>query len=394
MLPVQGRGRCGRFRPGELDPRPLPDPVAVRADAAVCQLHHAAHDEESEPRAVVPATAAVQAREPGEQTRAVSGREADAGVAHAELHLAVGGARLHLDAAAAGRLHRCQRVLEDVAQHHVECQRIALHAQRSGDVAAKHGALLARALLERRQHPRHRGRQRHRLGPQLHAAALEARALEDLRDHQLHARQIRQHALDERARGLRRRGAQRQRLERELQAGERRLELVGDQREKALLFLAYPRLGTQRTRDHRDAQRQRQQEERALPGVLVVAMTLLARQRLLDLRSERCASVAHHDRGKQLRDALRAHSRIEQRLRRGGLLTVGAAGRQHLLDGIGVLVVQPPADLHGGHHHQGERGELEDARRFHASSASVLLSACTKRASSALPCASDRKHAS
>jgi len=39
------RGRCRRFWPGELHRRPLPDPVAVRADAAVRQLHHAAHDE-------------------------------------------------------------------------------------------------------------------------------------------------------------------------------------------------------------------------------------------------------------------------------------------------------------------------------------------------------------
>ena len=87
----------------------------------------------------------------------------------------------------------------------------------------------------------------------------------------------------------RRRRAQRHGLERQLQARERRLELVRDQREEVVLLLEHARLGAQRARDHRDAQPEREQEERALPGVLAVAVALLGEQRLLDAAD---ASVA------------------------------------------------------------------------------------------------------
>ena len=68
-----------------------------------------------------------------------------------------------------------------------------------------------------------------------------------------HAREICQHAIHQRARRFSRRGAQRQRLQRQLQAGERSLELMRHQREEAVLLLVGVRLGAQRARDHRDA---------------------------------------------------------------------------------------------------------------------------------------------
>ena len=61
---------------------------------------------------------------------------------------------------------------------------------------------------------------------------------------------------------------------------------------------------------------------------------------------------------------------------------------------LGVPVEDPPAHLHDGHHHQDERGQLKDARRFHSIAASASRSACAKRVRSALLCASDRKQAS
>jgi hypothetical protein len=58
-----------------------------------------------------------------------------------------------------------------------------------------------------------------------------------------------------------RRGAQRQGFKRELQARERRLELVRDEREEAVLLLVHARFGPQRARDHGNAQGECQQEK-------------------------------------------------------------------------------------------------------------------------------------
>ena len=166
------------------------------------------------------------------------------------------------------------------------------------------------------------------------------------------------------------------------------------EREEAVLLLQHPRLGAQRARDRRDAGPEGEQEERAFPGVLIVAVALFGAQRLVDLRGERRVPAGDDDLRQQLVHALRAHSRIEERLRGGRLFGVGGASGTHFFDGVGVLVEEPPAHLHGGHHHQDEHGQLKDARRFHSIAASASRSACAKRVRSALVCASDRKQAS
>ena len=135
-------------------------------------------------------------------------------------------------------------------------------------------------------------------------------------------------------------------------------------------------------------------KKRTLPGVLAVAVARLGEERLLALRIERGAAVAHAHVGQQLLHARRGGAGLEQRLRGRLLRGIGVAHLPHLVGGLAVLVEQPPADLHGGHDHHGERGELEDARGFHATAASDSRSAWAKRDRSALECASDRKQAS
>jgi hypothetical protein len=344
----------------------------VGAGAACGQLHQPPDDEQAETGAVA-AAAARQSREFLEDARAVRGAEADAAVAHVELHGAVRAARAERDAATT--LHGGERVLEDVAYHDVERERIARDVQIARELARNRDLLGPRALLELHHDAGDRTGELHGFRFQLDAPTLEARALEDLRDHQLHAREVREHPLDERTRRLGRWRAQRQGFERQLQTRERRLELMRYEREEAVLLLVHARLGAQRPRDHRDARRQRQQEERALPGVLVVTAALLGGECLGELRRERRATAADDDRRQQLLDALDAHAGIEQRLRRGCLLGVARAGGLHLVHRIGLLVEEPPSHLHGRHQHQCERRQLKDARRLHPPAASAACSA-------------------
>ena len=198
----------------------------------------------------------------------------------------------------------------------------------------------------------------------------------------------------EHARLLGRRGAQRERLERELQARERRLGLVRDEGEEAVLLLEYLRLGTQRTRDHREAQAQRDEEESALPGVLADAAPLEALKCGGDLGGEPGAPRLHADPGQQLLDALGGYARLEQRLRGGDLVRVVLALRAHGLERVGALVEEPVADLHRRHQHERERRQLKDAHRPDAAAPSDSASAAANCSRSARLCASERKHAS
>ena len=122
-------------------------------------------------------------------------------------------------------------------------------------------------------------------------------------------------------------GAQRHGLERQLQARERRLELVRDQREEVVLLLEYaaPRRAA-RARSRTMHRPEREQEERALPGVLVVA--------LAPLGAQAPASTVGGERGapppaRTIWAAAAARARracpLEQRLRGGDLLRVGVA---------------------------------------------------------------------
>ena len=253
----------------------------------------------------------------------------------------------------------------------------------------------ARTLLELRDDARDGSGELQRLGLELDPSALQAGALQDLRDHELHARQIGQHALDEHARLLGRRGAQRQRLQRQLQACERGLELVTHEREKAVLFLEHVRLGAQRAGDHRDAKAERQEKEGTLPGVLAArGCAALASSAVLTSGAMRARPSATTIFGSSC-------------VTRGGLVPASSsacaaaacsayAPRVAATRGGGesALIEQPPADLHHRHQHQREGRQLKDARRFHARAVKDSRRACAKRSRSARVCASDKKHAS
>ena len=268
--------RRGRFRAhgrgsataghAEHEARALSRPVAVRTDAPLRELHQAPHDEEAEPGAVVGGGAArLQAREFLEQARAIAGRKADAGVAHGELYFARQATGADGDVATAGRRQRGKGVLEHVAHHHIEGQRVTHHLQLRGDAGLECHLRLAGALLQLREHAADGAGELQRFGLEIDPPALEARASRIWVTMSSMRARIREHALDEHLRLLRGWRAQRERLERELQARERGLELMAYQREEAVLLLVHQRLGAQRARDHGDAQPERQQEERPLP---------------------------------------------------------------------------------------------------------------------------------
>ena len=217
----------------------------------------------------------------------------------------------------------------------------------------------------------------------------------------LHAREIGQHALDQRARALAAASARSaMRLERELQAGERGLELVRDECEEAVLLLEHARLGAQRARDHGDARRRAPAGRscpprrtgwsggapRSISACLDRADASAARPRVTAMSGSSSCTRARSCRHR----AAPARRRSARRRR--------ARARRTFSTRVGVLVVEPPAHLHRGHHDQRERGELEDAGGFHRQSAATVASdsrsAWAKRARSAPPCASDRKQAS
>src|SRR5262249_3009185 len=152
--PPRSRALSGRLRPGEQEARALAGAVALGAHPPARELHQAAHDEQPEAGTVVAAPApGVQTRELLEEPRAVGRGEADAAVAHLELDLAVRGARRELDPAA-GAGERGERVLEDVAHHDVERERIGDHVQLRRNAARDLDARAADALVEVREHAR------------------------------------------------------------------------------------------------------------------------------------------------------------------------------------------------------------------------------------------------
>ena len=146
-----------------------------------------------------------------------------------------------------------------------------------------------------------RGIQRHRLTLQLHAAMRQPRAVQDLADHRGHARQIREHAVHQGARMFRRQLPQAHGLERQLQTGERRLELVRHQRQELFLFIQHAGLGAQRHEDRADAGEQREQEEPAFPQILRQAPMLFIQQRRLTLRREHRLSALTYRSGNNAR---------------------------------------------------------------------------------------------
>src|SRR5438067_12139473 len=158
-LPLGGRG------PGEHEARSLSDAVAVGAHPAVRQVHQALHDEEAESGAIVGAAApGMQPREALEEPSALAAAKADPGIAHRELDLTVLRTRAQGDAAPAVARHGGKGVLEDVAHHDIERQRIADHLEARLVVAGDGDALLAGALLEVGGDARHRGAEVERLG--------------------------------------------------------------------------------------------------------------------------------------------------------------------------------------------------------------------------------------
>ena len=288
-----GFGGAGRSDLARLAPRPrqheggaLTGAGALRADPPARKLHQAPDDVEAEARAETAAAATgVQAGEFLEEPRGITRPETDAAVTYRELDLATSCPPAgESDAAAADRRNGRERILEEVAQDDIERQRVGHHLQAALDVGADGNAVLRGPLLESRDYSRDGAIEVHRLAPQVDAAAVQPHALEDLRHHALHARQVGEHAVDQGAQVLRRQRSHRHGLERQLQARERRLELMRHQRQEALLLLDHARFRLQGTRDHGDACGQGDDEERALPGVLGDVSLLLGDELPVDVR--------------------------------------------------------------------------------------------------------------
>src|SRR5437762_12981280 len=99
----------------------------------------------------------MQPREALEEASAVAAAKADPGIAHRELDLTVLRTRAQGDAAPAVGRHGGEGVLEGVAHHDIERQRMAHYLQSRLDVAGGRDALLAGARLEVRDDASSRG---------------------------------------------------------------------------------------------------------------------------------------------------------------------------------------------------------------------------------------------
>src|SRR5262245_34098300 len=96
----------------------------MRTDAATRELHQPLDDEESEPGALIGATARIDARALPEQQLTVGHLEADAAVTHRKLHFVIRAARIDRDGSAALRGHRRQRIFQQVAHHDIQRERV------------------------------------------------------------------------------------------------------------------------------------------------------------------------------------------------------------------------------------------------------------------------------
>ncbi len=239
VAPGGGCLRLSAPGPCQDEGRALTCAGALRADPPVRELHQAPDDVEPEAGAEAAAAATgMQAGEFLEEPRGIALPKSDAAVTYRELDLAAGCPPAgEGDTAAANRRDCRERVLQQVAQNDIERHRVGHHLQAALDVGADGDTVLGGALLEACDHPRDGALEVHRLAPQVDPAVIQPHALQDLGHHALHARQVGEHALDQGARVLRRQLPHGHGLERQLQARERRLELMRDQRQEAFLLL-------------------------------------------------------------------------------------------------------------------------------------------------------------
>src|SRR6185437_2790414 len=122
---------------------------AVRRDAPARELHQTLHDVESESRAVIaPACTRLEPGELLEQAPLVRRLESDAAIEDGELDLRAHTARGDGDLPAAHRNHRIERILDEIADHHVDRERIGEHLQVLRNARPELDLLLACALLE------------------------------------------------------------------------------------------------------------------------------------------------------------------------------------------------------------------------------------------------------
>src|SRR6185312_1570203 len=158
--------------------------------------HQTLHDVEPESRTVIAAArTGLQTGELLEQPALIGRPESDAAVAHGELDLGARAARAHGDLPAADRSDGVERILDEVADDHIDGKRVREHLQVLRNAGLELDVLLARALLELPDHAPDGARERHGFAFQIDATPREPHAVEDARDHRLHARQVREHAL-------------------------------------------------------------------------------------------------------------------------------------------------------------------------------------------------------
>ena len=143
------------------------------------------------------------------------------------------------------------------------------------------------------------------------------------------------------------------------------------QSKKAVLLLQHFGLGAQSARDHSHAQRERQEEEAALPGILVDTAVALLHKCRIDGARRRSTAVRDGHVGQKCLHALRGYARREQRLRRGDLAGVRGARIVQLLGAVVMLIVDPPANLDHRNDDQQECRHLENSGGLHGAFAAT-----------------------